>query len=315
MTRTARLLAGLAAAALALVAVPATSAATVPGEPALYDFVGSNPIYTFTPTPRFVVTGADDETIELWEGASLLGSGTVSNGAVRILVTTPLADGWHTVFATATDAFGSTSAASPSATIVLDTGGPAASVPDLLAADDDGASSTDNVTTNPRPRFDVSTEAGARVTLYEDGRAIGSAVADGTGLARVAVTPILWLLPGDHCVNAIAFDFLGNAGNATGCLSMTVVAGVPPFITNLGLALGADDLTLRVRTSLPARASIRVFRAGTLVLSARRSLAAGTTPVRLRLPASARRARRLAVVTRLVAADGRAVVSRRTVRR
>jgi hypothetical protein len=310
-------LSALATAGLAFGAPAPASAATVPGQPALVDFVGSNPSYTFTPTPRFVVTGVDGETIDLWEGGTLLGSGVVSGGGVRILVTAPLADGWHTIHATATDTAvpPNTSAPSESIDIVVDTAGPVATTPDLLAADDDGASSTDNVTSNPRPRFDVATEANARVTLYENGVALGSAVADGIGLATVGVSPILWLAPGTHKIYAIAFDSVANAGNATASLTVTIDAGVPPFTTNLGVLLGADDLVFRFRSSLAARASIRVFRSGRLVVSARRSLAAGTTRGRLRLPASARGARQLVVIARIVSGDGRVAVVRRTVRR
>jgi hypothetical protein len=317
MRRRLHLLAALATAALALGAPAPASSATVPDRPELVDFVGSSGVYTFTPTPRFDVVGVNGETIELWEGGTLLGSGVVSGGGVRILVTVPLADGWHTIHATATDTAvpPNTSPPSESVDIVVDTAGPAATTPDLLAADDDGASSTDNVTSNPRPRFDVATEVGARVMLYENGVALGSAVADGTGVATVAVSPILWLVPGSHEIYAIASDSLANAGPATAPLTVTISAGVPPFTTNLGVLLGPDDLTLRLRSSLAARASIRVFRSGRLVVSTHRSLAAGTTRTRLRLPASARRARKLVVVARIVSADGRAAVLRRTVRR
>ena len=314
--RLAKTILALAGATLAL-AAPSALATATPPPPLLYDFVGSNPKYTFTATPRFLVAGSKDETLKLYEGGTLLGSVAMSvDGETLLTVTTPLGDGWHTVYVTATDSLGATSPASLTTTIVVDTAAPPVSVPDLLAADDDGSSSSDDVTGNPRPRFSFTTEPGARVAVYENGVLLGAAAADGTGAATVRVSPVNWLDPGTHCVYAVATDALGNSSNATSSLCVTVTSGARPFTSNLGVALSAGSLSVSVRTTLAARATVRVLRSGRLVASATRLLAANTrTPLRLRLRGSSRGARGVFVVTRLVAADGRVLVMRRFVSR
>ena len=191
---------------------------------------------------------------------------------------------------------------------------PPATTPNLLADDDTGGSSTDNVTENPRPRFRVVSDPDALVTIFEDGVALGSALADSSGIAIVGVNAINWLDPGPHCVYAIALD-AASAGEASGSLCITVVDGIPPFLGNLGLVLEDDELDVSFRTTLAARATIRVLRRGRVVLTARRSLAAGRRHVSLDLPRAARRAQRLVVAVRLRSADGRSLALVRAVRR
>jgi hypothetical protein len=299
----------------ALVVVIDTTPPDLDVEPSLVDYVGSTPYYTPYTDPRFDVAAPTGSVVTLWEGPTNLGSDVSVGGNARIQVTTPLLDGWHTIEATAVDLAGNGSVPSPSETIIVDTGGPSSTAPDLLAADDNGASSVDNVTSVQRPRFDVTTEAGARVYLYENGLALGSTLADGGGSATVTVNPVQWLEPGTHCLHVRSMDWLMNLGPASGTLCVTITTGVPPFTANLGVALGPDDLALRVRSSLAGRATVRVFRNARVVAVARRPVVAGTTRMRVRLPLEARRARRLLVVTRIVAADGRALVFRRLVTR
>ena len=193
---------------------------------------------------------------------------------------------------------------------------PGASTPDMVEEDDDGDSATDNVTEHPRPRFNVSTDAGANVTIYEGGLALGSAEADATGLAVVGVSPLQWLDPGVHCIYATAVDAAGSAGPESPSLCITVLPGIPPFSGNLGVALGEEELELFFQTTMPAEARIRVLRRGRVVAKTRGTLRAGKrTKVTVRLPRAARSAHRLVVVARLDSRDGRALVLKRTVRR
>ncbi|MHB9049736.1 MAG: Ig-like domain-containing protein, partial [Pirellulales bacterium] len=95
------------------------------------------------------------------------------------------ADGTYRYTVEAVDAAGNTSVISAGLPVTVDTSIPSA--PDLVASSDSGISSDDNITNldNSTPdkslQFIVgSTIAGATVTIYADGAAIGSAVAEGT---------------------------------------------------------------------------------------------------------------------------------------
>src|SRR5262249_60702759 len=78
--------------------------------------------------------------------------------------TVSLAAGDNTFTATATDAAGNTSAAG-SLTITRDSTPPATPVLDLIASDDTGSSSSDNLTNKASVHISVAAEDGARVDL------------------------------------------------------------------------------------------------------------------------------------------------------
>jgi hypothetical protein len=270
---------------------------------------------TFTSTPRFRVTVESLAVVTLYEGGTAIGSASsTADGSAQVLVSTPLADGAHSINARAVDAAGNTSAFSGSVTITVDSTAASATTPDLV--DDDGASATDNYTTNPRPRFTVATEANARVTLYENGLALGAATADASGIATLRPRDTLWLDPGIHCVYAIAMDALANSGPETPELCITIAPGVAPFTSNLGVDLKAGSVALSLRSTLKATARVKVLHHGRVVARASRSLAARKrTSLVVRLAPGARKAQRLVVVTTLRSADGRKIVLRRLVRR
>lgn len=305
---------GVSAASTALQLQIDTAAPTLASAPALVDFVGGNSSVTFTPNPRFDVVAATGTVVSLYEGSTLLGSATAVDGIARITVTTALSDGSHAVYATGSDAASNTSGATSSTTITVDSSAAAASTPDLLDADDDGSSSTDNYTTNPRPRFTVTSEASARVTLYEDGVALGSAVADSAGVATVQVREALWLDPGVHCLYAIAMDSLANAGSPSSDLCITVAPGVEPFTTNLGLTIDGTDLVASLTSAKAARVKVTVMVQGRVVATAGGKVKAGKrASLKLRLKGPAAKARRLLIVATFKTASGKSVVVRRIV--
>lgn len=294
------------------------------GAPTLVNFVGADPSMTYTQTPTFSIGGEPAATIELYEGATLLGSGVVgqasggsatSSDTALVTLSTALADGQHTVYAVEVDLAGNASQPSPGTSITIDSQPPTVTQPDLLAADDDGASSTDDTTTNPRPRFVITTEPGARTVIYENGLALGSAIADASGVATVRVSDVQWLDPGVHCVYAAALDALGNGSADSTELCVTILRGAAPFTSNLGLELDGDVLKTTVTSSLAGKLTLRVVRGARTVAVRTTRVKAGRTVVRLVLPASLRGAARVHVVGSLRSGDGRRTVFDRTVRR
>ncbi|MHB9048779.1 MAG: Ig-like domain-containing protein [Pirellulales bacterium] len=115
-------------------------------------------------------------------------------------------DGTYGYSLAAVDAAGNSSALSAALSVTIDSSMPLA--PDLLAISDTGVSSTDNVTTldNSQPgkslQFTVgNTVAGAIVTLYADGSAIGSTIAGGA-TTTVTTSGSLDLADGTHAITA-----------------------------------------------------------------------------------------------------------------
>lgn len=281
--------------------------------PFLVDFIGSNSTLTFTSTPRIGVQATTGAVVTLYEGTTALGSATAADG-LAVVTPSPLSEGSHAVHARAADAAGNVSLDSEAVSIRVDTTAPASNAPDLV--DDDGASADDNYTSNPRPRFAVAAEAGARVTLFEEGVALGSAVADSSGVATVKVRDMLWLDPGMHCLYAIAIDDVGNPGAESAGLCVTIAPGVEPFTANLGLALEPTHLALSLRSTASARASVRVLQRGRTVGKIRRALRAGESrTLRVWIPPRLRQAKRYVVVATLRGADRERIVIRRAVRR
>ena len=96
-----------------------------------------------------------------------------------------LNEGVNTIFATATDIAGNTSVASSNLIITLDTTVNAPSLPDLTAATDTGASSTDNTTSHANPRITGTADPNTTITVRLDpagaATVLGTTTADGAG--------------------------------------------------------------------------------------------------------------------------------------
>src|SRR5207302_1551204 len=97
---------------------------------------------------------------------------------------------------------------------------------------DTGASSTDNITADNTPDFTGTAEPGSTVTIYSDGVAVGSNVADDTGVWSFSTDT---LSDGTHSITATATDAAGNTSSASGALSVTIDA-TPPTVN-----AGADQ--------------------------------------------------------------------------
>jgi hypothetical protein len=105
---------------------------------------------------------------------------------------------------------------------------PRTSTPDLVAADDSGFSSSDDLTNVMRPHFDVLTKASLLVELIEGGDILGSALADLTGLARIQVDAAHAFADGIHRVSARArLDASTPAGPESDLLSVTIDTVAP----------------------------------------------------------------------------------------
>src|SRR5581483_2825396 len=113
------------------------------------------------------------------------------------------------------------------------------STPDLISADDTGASNTDNVTKQNRPTFAVTGTPLFVIQLLEGLSVIGSGTADVLGNALIRVDAPF--AAGVHAVAAQALNAEGVAGTPSDALLVTVDTVAPGAPV---LALGAQDTGL-----------------------------------------------------------------------
>ncbi|MFO1148314.1 MAG: Ig-like domain-containing protein [Alsobacter sp.] len=166
----------------------------------------------------------------------------------------------------------------PAGTLIVDTIAPTAPGGlDLAAADDNGASSTDNITSLTTGLTISGTgQNGATVTLFDD--ANNNAVLDGSEtvlgsklVSGGAFSTDIALSLGTHNIRAFQTDVAGNVSPVSGPLAITIIQSGPPAPTGLNLAASddtgvsnSDDVTSKVSAltitgSAPNASSIRLF--------------------------------------------------------
>ncbi len=190
-------------------------------------------------TNGLTITGTAEANsdIEVFvDGTSVVTS--TADGDGNFTVDLALSEGANGITVTATDAAGNISAASTALNVTVDMTIAAPSGLDLLAADDDGASNTDNVvSTGENLTISGVAEAGSTVTLSAGAAVVGTAVADASGAFTADVT----LPAGSNEVTATATDIAGNTSAASAALSITVDDTAPAAPTNLRLDPADDD--------------------------------------------------------------------------
>lgn len=145
----------------------------------------SNGQLTNDARPTLNGTAEAGSTVSIYDGSTLLGTALVqSNNSWSFTPTTPLANGSHTFTVTATDAAGNTSGATAGFSVVVDTTAP--TQPSISSIIDDvgpniGAIGNNQPTNDARPTLNGTTEANARVDIYDNGTFVTSVTADGSG--------------------------------------------------------------------------------------------------------------------------------------
>ncbi|MHB1034819.1 MAG: Ig-like domain-containing protein [Pirellulales bacterium] len=194
-------------------------------------------------------------------------------------------DGTYSFAAVIVDAAGNVSPSSQTMSVTVDTMIPSA--PDLRAVSDSGASTTDNLTNldNGQPdkvlQFTVgNTVAGARVTLYADGLAIGSAVATGT-TTTVTTNGAYDLADGMHAITARQTPSGQSASRESAAVNVTIDTAPPERPLAPDLQPGSDtgisstdnitsDTTPTFDLSAPFGLYFLVYRDGVQISSAPR---------------------------------------------
>jgi hypothetical protein len=166
--------------------------------------------------PRLVGTSEPFATVKIYEGTTLVGTGTADgSGSWSILLNTTLTAGAHSFTAQATDAAGNTSVSSTSFSLTVDTTPPA--LPVLTSILDDVGNAATPVanggfTNDAQPTLSGTAEAGSTVKIFDNGVQIGSVTATG---GAWSFTPSPALSNGPHTLTFTATDAVGNASAPT----------------------------------------------------------------------------------------------------
>ena len=124
------------------------------------------------------------------------------------------------------------SAASNALQVNVDTSAPTPYFPVLAAEDDTGVSSKDAITRQVSGlTFSSASEAGARVSIFEGTKELGSAIANAPGVASVDLS----LSPGLHQLTARATDLFGNVSEFSAGSSIMVDTASPGVVDRLSL--------------------------------------------------------------------------------
>ncbi len=204
-------------------------------------------------TPTYSGTVEAGATVVISVDGTVLGNATVTGTTWTFTPTVPLAEGQHTVTATATDVAGNT--ASDSNTFTVDTTAPTVEV----VAPAEGARTNDNT-----PVFFGTVEAGATVIITVDGVVLGNATVTGT---MWTFTPTVPLADGEHTVTATATDAAGNISPRSNTNTFTVDATIPaaPVITGPANNTVTSDNTPPISGTAPPNSTVTVIIDGTPV--------------------------------------------------
>ncbi|WP_233871715.1 Ig-like domain-containing protein [Paraburkholderia adhaesiva] len=173
--------------------------------------------------PTINGSGKAGSTITVYDGATVLGTTTANSaGSWTFTPTGNLGDGTHSITATATDAAGNVSDATSAFTFSIDTVAPSAPVVGSVTDDVgavQGALANGAVTDDPTPTLAGTAEAGSTVSVYDNGKLLGTVTADATG--TWSYTPTTSLSEGAHSFTTTATDAAGNTGPASTPFTVT----------------------------------------------------------------------------------------------
>ncbi|MBM4005276.1 MAG: phosphatase PAP2 family protein, partial [Planctomycetes bacterium] len=181
-----------------------------------------------------------------------------------------LADGYHTVTATATDRAGNVGTVSSEFELLIDTSAPAAASKIRLdLASDTGASSSDGVTRFKSPTATGDAESGSTVELYVDGVLAGVGTANSPWSIATGD-----LTDGTHKLAARVIDPAGNVGGLSGEVTIVVdtvapVAQLFDLSATSDTGVRGDQITSAARVTLlgTSEAAARIELAGSTLSS------------------------------------------------
>jgi hypothetical protein len=176
-------------------------------------------------------------TINLFDGATKLGTAVADDAGVWTVAGVELAEGVHHLTASSSSLTGTVSAPSTELVVTIDRTAPQAPAAPALAAASDSGAQGDGITNVATPALHGSAEAGASVALFDGDTQVGSGVADADGAWSISAGA---LADGAHSLTVKATDAAGNVSLASAALALTVDTKAPDAPTELDLVAGSD---------------------------------------------------------------------------
>ena len=233
---------------------PAAPAITTPAD-------GST---TTDTTPAISGTAEANSSVTVYDtdGTTVLCTATTDgSGNWTCTPASPMAQGAHTITATATDASNNTSVASAPNTFTIDSIAPNAPV---ISTPADGSSTSDTT-----PQITGTAEANSTVTVYDtDGTTVlCTTTADGAG--NWACTSSV-LTEGAHTITATSTDAAGNTSVASAPHTFTVDTAAPaaPVIQSPANGSSTNDSTPDVSGTAEAGSTVTVTEGGAPICTA-----------------------------------------------
>ncbi len=180
-------------------------------------------------------TAEANSTVKVFDGATLLGSVSADGTGAWTYTTAALANGAHSLTATATDAAGNTGTASAALSVTIDTTAPVA--PSIASFSTDSGTVGDGITNDNTLTLTGTAEANSTVKVFDGATLLGSVTASGTGAWTYTTAA---LANGAHSLTATATDAAGNTGTASAALNVTIdtTAPVAPSIASFSTDSG-----------------------------------------------------------------------------
>ncbi|GLR86544.1 Ig-like domain-containing protein [Bradyrhizobium iriomotense] len=215
-----------------------------------------------TTTQQLTGSAKAGSTVSVYDGSSKLGTATAASDGSWSYALGHLADGSHSLTATATDATGSSAASAPLA-FTVDTQAP---VTPTLAAYSQAGAAIGSSTTLTDLVLKGTAEAGSTIKVSDGNTQIGTATAGSTGAWSFDTGTIA---RGSHSFTATATDIAGNTSAASAADAVTVAAPPPPPTAPTGLADAAivngyvnaaqDTTTQQLTGSAEAGSTVSVY--------------------------------------------------------
>ena len=212
-------------------------------------------------------TAQANATVKVYDGTTLLGNAVANSSGAWTYTTAALANGAHSLTATATDATGNTGAASSAFSVTIDTTAPSA--PSITSFSPDTGTVGDGATTANVLTLTGTAEANATVKVFDGTTLLGNAVANASGAWSFTTGT---LSNATHNLTATATDAAGNTGAASSSLAVTVTAPPgAPTITSFSPDTGVvgdgitDPAILTLTGSAVANSTVKVYDGTTLL--------------------------------------------------
>ena len=170
-------------------------------------------------------TAEAGSSITVYDGSTLVGTGTAGTNGSWSITTNSLSNGTHTLTATATDVAGNASAASQSVKPVISTPtSPPPTAPKIASFSNDSGTVGDNITNDNTLTLKGTAVANATVKVFDGTTQVGSIKADGNGNWSVTTAA---LNDGDHHFTATGTDASGKASAASAALDVKIDTHAP----------------------------------------------------------------------------------------